>query len=134
MSILGKKITKSIFSGGVTYIFSVAISNLLQFYLLINVNEIIRTDLTLTISFTLSVLLNFSLHNKYVFSKNFDFKKLFKFYTTNSADLLIHVLFWNVFEFFYNSPNILIFNALSVILVLMLYPAKYYIYKIIFKN
>ena len=71
MSILGKKITKSIFSGAVTYIFSVAISNLLQFYLLINVNEIIRTDLTLTISFTLSVLLNFSLHNKYVFSKNF---------------------------------------------------------------
>ena len=69
MSILGKKITKSIFSGAVTYIFSVAISNLLQFYLLINVNEIIRTDLTLTISFTLSVLLNFSLHNKYVFSK-----------------------------------------------------------------
>ena len=126
--------SKSILSGGLVYVFSILIGNILQFYLLLNVNENFRTDLTVTISFTLSVLLNFFIHNKYVFMKKFSFRKLFNFYITNSADLFIHVIFWNVFENFYGSPNILIFNILSASLVLTIYPVKYLIYKFIFRN
>ena len=57
---LRNQFSKSIFSGGLVYVFSILIGNILQFYLLLNVNENFRTDLTVTISFTLSVLLNFN--------------------------------------------------------------------------
>ncbi len=133
-SMFNKQFLKSALSGFFVYLFSLLVGNIMQFIALISVKESIRTDLTVIIAFSSSVFLNFLIHNKYVFIKTFSFGRLTKFYITNSSDLIIHVTFWNIYESFFGSPDILNFNLLSFSLVLLIYPIKFVFYKYIYKN
>ncbi len=126
--------SKSAFAGGIIYLYSVSIANLNQFYLLLFVNENIRTDVNLVITFTTAVFINFILHNKFVFKINFDLFKLFQFYATNSVNFLAPLIFWNVYENFFGLPSIFEFNIFGILIVVVLVPIKFLIYKKIYKN
>ena len=129
-----KLFTKSAIAGGIIYLYSISIANLNQFYILLFLDETIRTDINILITFTSAVFLNFILHNNYVFKINFDTFKLFQFYGTNILNLLLPFIFWNIYESFFGSPSIFVFNLFSVLLVLILIPLKFLFYKKIFKN
>ena len=133
-SIFNKQFFKSALSGFLVYLFSLIVGNIMQFFVLLSVKESIRTDLTVIIAFSSSVFLNFLIHNRYVFIKTFHFGRLIKFYIANSSDLIIHVTFWNIYESFFGSPDILNFNLLSFSLVVLIYPVKFAFYKYIYKN
>ena len=90
----GKKLfTKSAIAGGIIYLYSISIANLNQFYILLFLDETIRTDINILITFTSAVFLNFILHNKYVFKINFDTFKLFQFYGTNILNFYYRLSF-----------------------------------------
>jgi len=129
-----KLFTKSAIAGVIIYLYSIAVANLNQFYILLFLDENIRTDINILITFTSAVFLNFILHNKYVFKINFDIFKLVQFYGTNILNFLLPFIFWNVYERFFGSPSIFEFNLFSVLLVVILIPIKFLFYKKIFKN
>jgi len=125
---------KSSLSGILTLILSIVISNLNQFYFLIFLDENVRTDINLFITFIIVIFINFTIHNIYVFNKNFSIQKLFSFYVTNLLNLVSPILFWNIYEYFFNSPSLFAFNFWSILIILILFPIKYFFYEIIYKN
>ena len=129
-----KLFSKSFISGIVTFGFSTILANLFQFLLFVNLPENIRTDATIILTFLISVLFNFYIHNKYIFFTTFSFVKLINFYITNLLNLVLPILFWFIYEYFYGTPTIFIFNFVAVIIVLSLFPIKFLIYRYIFKN
>ena len=125
---------KSSISGILTLILSIIISNLNQFYFLIFLDENIRTDINLFITFIFVIFINFMIHNNYVFNKNFSLQKLFSFYVTNLLNLVSPILFWNIYEYFFNSPSLFAFNFWSILIIIILFPIKYFFYEKIYKN
>ena len=128
-----KLFSKSFISGIVTFGFSTILANLFQFLLFVNLPENIRTDATIILTFLISVLFNFYIQQIYFFT-TFSFVKLINFYITNLLNLVLPILFWFIYEYFYGTPTIFIFNFVAVIIVLSLFPIKFLIYRYIFKN
>lgn len=129
-----KLFSKSIFSGSLTFVFSIILANIFQFLLFVDFADDIRTDLTVLVTFIISVLFNYYIHNKYIFFTKFKFSKLLNFYITNLLNLVLPIFFWFVYELIYGNPTILIFNLFAVILTVLLFPIKFLIYRLIFKN
>lgn len=129
-----KLFSKSLFSGSLTFFLSIVLANLFQFLLFVNLPDNIRTDLTVLVTFIISVTFNFYIHNKYIFLTKFKFSKLTNFYITNLLNLVVPIFFWFVYELIFGSPTIIIFNLFAVILTVLLFPVKFLMYRFIFKN
>jgi len=129
-----KLFSKSIFSGFITFCFSIILANIFQFLLFVKLPDNIRTDLTILVTFIISVLFNFYIHNKYIFLKKFKLAKLINFYITNLLNLIVPIFFWFIYESIFGNPTIIIFNLFAVIITILLFPIKFLLYKLIFKN
>lgn len=129
-----KTFIESSITGLLVYLVSLAFANSLQFFLLININEVIRTDLTLVLSFFFGTSLNFYIHNYKIFKTNFIISNYIKFLNTNILTFIISIIFWTFFEFFSGLPSQLEFNLLSILILSILFPIKFWFYKKIFKN
>lgn len=129
-----KLFSKSIFSGSITFVFSITLANTFQFLLFVELPGNIRTDLTVLVTFIISVLFNFYIHNKYIFLNKFKFIKLINFYITNLLNLVVPIFFWFFYELIFGNPTMIMFNLFGVILTVLLFPIKFLIYKFIFKT
>lgn len=129
-----KLFSKSIFSGSITFVFSIILANTFQFLLFVDLPDNIRTDLTVLVTFIISVLFNFYIHNKYIFLNKFKFIKLINFYITNLLNLVVPIFFWFVYELIFGNPTMIMFNLFAVILTVLLFPIKFLIYRFIFKT
>jgi hypothetical protein len=134
MNLITKKFSRSLVSGIITFIYAQTLANLNQFIFLVFIDERIRTDINLTIVFCTSVLLNYYLHNKYVFHKKFETINLFKFYGINLSNIAVPLVFWNVYESVLPTPEVIEFNIWSIIIIISLFPIKFIFYKYIYKN
>jgi len=129
-----KKFSKSIFSGIITFSFSLILANIFQFLLFVNLPENIKTDLTILFTFIFAVLLNYFIHIKYIFLMKFKIAKLINFYIANLLNLFVPILFWFIYEYFLGSPTIKIFNFYALLITFSLFPIKFLFYNFIFKN
>ena len=129
-----KLFSKSLLSGALTFAISLVIANFCQFFLFIGLPESIRTDLTVVVTFIISVAINFYLHTNYIFIKAFSISKLFKFAATNILNLITPLIFWFLYELLFGYPSQLIFNFFAIVLTLIIFPLKFFFYKYIFRN
>lgn len=129
-----KLFSKSLLSGAFTLAISLVIANLCQFFLFVGLSESIRTDLTVVVTFIISVAINFYLHTNYIFIKTFSTNKLFKFAATNLLNLITPLIFWFLYESLFGYPSQLIFNFFAIMLTLIIFPLKFFFYKYIFRN
>ena len=120
MNLITKKFSRSLVSGIITFIYAQTLANLNQFIFLVFIDERIRTDINLTIVFCTSVLLNYYLHNKYVFHKKFETINLIKFYGINLSNIAVPLVFWNVYESVLPTPEVIEFNIWSIIIIISL--------------
>jgi hypothetical protein len=134
MNLITKKFSRSLVSGIITFFYAQTLANLNQFIFLVFIDERIRTDINLTIVFCTSVLLNYYLHNKYVFYEKFKTINLFKFYGINLSNIAVPLVFWNVYESVLPTPEVIEFNIWSIIIIIGLFPIKFIFYKYIYKN